>query len=569
MYTNIYNINNSDLSSCRQFLHEVFCNKSDNYYINIWTLPKKQSKFFKNLDKAADYSEKIRNKKVDIYVGCGLLKELPTDGKRGDKSYIKASPAFYMDIDFKGPKKPNCPPDIDSALKLVKGHGWNPTIIVHTGNGIHVWWVFKEIWEFEEGEGDKYDALNRRLQATIKQRAAHHGWELDSTHDRTRVLRIPGTFNWKDKNNPLEVKIYENSGPRYADPLEFEQWFIEKNQSLVTVSVTDEEKAKMAGTLDLNSIIEPPADKLDSQCDIDPKFKASWQRKREDLKDNSPSGYAMSLANLAVNAGWSDQEIAALIISWYRRHSEDMKKAFRKDYIAGTIVKARKALQQRAADEQLEGINLLGGTDYDYSTEAKREKARMILKEKLGLEIIRIVQWDQDEPSFTMLTSKGEVFLPTVDHLIRPSKLQSRVAAGIGKYFTFPKNKWPEIAKLLLILCEKVEVSPDSKLIGKMKSWLNDYLSSKLKLNWDDINESNFYDWNHIEPFIYNGECYIKAEQFNNWAYNYRSWTNGPYQMARDLRRAGCESKKFNISIDGKRTSRRFWRIPPELLEPE
>ena len=68
----IINYNNdSDLSRCRQFLDEVFGNKPSGAYFNIWTAPNKKSKFFKDIDKAADYISKINDKNVEIYIQTG------------------------------------------------------------------------------------------------------------------------------------------------------------------------------------------------------------------------------------------------------------------------------------------------------------------------------------------------------------------------------------------------------------------------------------------------------------------------------------------------------------------
>jgi hypothetical protein len=61
------------------------------------------------------------------------------------------------------------------------------------------------------------------------------------------------------------------------------------------------------------------------------------------LADPSQSGYDLSLATLAVLQGWSDQEIANLIIAARRQHGQQPEKALRYDYIRRTLQKAREA----------------------------------------------------------------------------------------------------------------------------------------------------------------------------------------------------------------------------------
>ena len=62
----------------------------------------------------------------------------------------------------------------------------------------------------------------------------------------------------------------------------------------------------------------------------DQKFKRSWEHRRPDMQDPSASGYDQSLANIALAAGWSDQEIANLMIAHRRKYGEDLTGCGRK-----------------------------------------------------------------------------------------------------------------------------------------------------------------------------------------------------------------------------------------------
>ena len=46
------------------------------------------------------------------------------------------------------------------------------------------------------------------------------------------------------------------------------------------------------------------------------KFRLSWERRRPDLRDQTLSGYEMSLASIAANAGWSAQDICDLLVAF-------------------------------------------------------------------------------------------------------------------------------------------------------------------------------------------------------------------------------------------------------------
>jgi hypothetical protein len=59
---------------------------------------------------------------------------------------------------------------------------------------------------------------------TMKAKAEKHKWEIDSTFDLARVLRLPGTFNRKQAPEPVRV-IQENDN-RY-NPYDFEEYLID------------------------------------------------------------------------------------------------------------------------------------------------------------------------------------------------------------------------------------------------------------------------------------------------------------------------------------------------------
>jgi putative DNA primase/helicase len=94
-----------------------------------------------------------------------------------------------------------------------------------------------------------------------------------------------------------------------------------------------------AGALTLSNDAEPPAMKFAALLENEPKVKRSFEHKRKDLTDQSASSYDLSLATFAAYAGWTDQEIANLIIAHRRERGEDLKT--RQDYFARTIAKAR------------------------------------------------------------------------------------------------------------------------------------------------------------------------------------------------------------------------------------
>jgi hypothetical protein len=551
----------------KKFLNELFEYKPKDALIAIWEIPSKKTRRFKDINQAAAYIGQKKETKSDIYFGCGLQGKNLGPHKRGSRKDIIGIPGFYMDIDIKSDvhKAENLPPDINAAMSLIMNNGYDPTIVVHTGNGIHAHWIFKEPEMFENDvHRHQIETMCQRLQETIKQRATEKGWSLDSTWDIARVLRPPGTANYKDMNNPVDVKVIKNHGPKYADPMGFDQWLVAKIDVQKSATVIYTGGGQIDSELVLNQMAEPPAYKLDMLMEIDAKFKASWQGKREDMKDQSTSGYAMSLASRSAAAGWTDQEIANLIIAWYRRHEKDMKKALRLDYLAVTIAKARKPIQEQVANQDIVKANALRGTPYE--TEEIRKKALVAASEKLGIEIIRIDRLVADTPAYVMHTAKGDVELPSIDYLIRPRNLQSKIAAQLGIFIRYNKRQWPHIAQVLLDACCDVELSPDALVKGRMKLWLDEYLINYSELSFSEAIEGA---WGlKINPFVKNGHWYIHLQSFWQWAWRHHGFTDSSRKLQIELKRSGCESELFNVTIFSKKTTRNFWKIPKGMINP-
>jgi hypothetical protein len=166
------------------------------------------------------------NPLTDIYYGVGLLGEKPAHG-RGKAEDVIAIPGCWMDVDVAGPthKTENLPKSIDEATEFINSLGLEPTVIVNSGGGFHVYWLFKELWAFCcEEEQQEAAELVKRFQQGVINKGRENGWQLDDTSDLARVLRLPGTFNYKIKSDPVKVEIIsECESCRYKYE-EIEEW---------------------------------------------------------------------------------------------------------------------------------------------------------------------------------------------------------------------------------------------------------------------------------------------------------------------------------------------------------
>jgi hypothetical protein len=161
-------------------------------------------------------AEKFLKQKRNVYFGVAKF-ETPSNRK---KENVKALKAFWLDIDCGESKAEVNPktgrPDgyIDQATGLQKLKdfcaevGLPKPLLVNSGRGIHVYWPLTQ--EVTRGQ---WEPVAERLRDLCIQ----HNFYIDGqVFEAARVLRIPGTFNFKD-DPPVTVEILS-----YADPVDYE-----------------------------------------------------------------------------------------------------------------------------------------------------------------------------------------------------------------------------------------------------------------------------------------------------------------------------------------------------------
>ena len=161
----------------------------------------------------------------NCYLGLGVRRKRPENGGgRGRADDTIAIPGLWLDLDYHSPgahrTRHTLPPTEDAALSLLRATPYKPSLIVHSGHGLQVYWLFKEIARLDTG-GDReaFGRLCRGWQRLFQRAGREQGWHVDSTADLARVLRIPGTFNRKMRE-ARQVTVRESNDFRY-DPSDF------------------------------------------------------------------------------------------------------------------------------------------------------------------------------------------------------------------------------------------------------------------------------------------------------------------------------------------------------------
>lgn len=167
-------------------------------------------------DQAAYLAGWFDKQKLDVYLSQGGQKKpgytkagktIPEADRNHDNIFCLKS--LRMDVDAKlylSIEK------MDAAVEKFYSETGIPkaTFAVKSGSGgYHLYWPFDRLVTPEEWQ-PLADALSKAAQST--------GLDFDSecTIDRTRVLRIPGTRNYKDANHPTQVEIYYDTGGNFT-----------------------------------------------------------------------------------------------------------------------------------------------------------------------------------------------------------------------------------------------------------------------------------------------------------------------------------------------------------------
>ena len=321
--------------------------------VNAFVLPDRDSYWFRDISRIDEFLKDFHDK--EVYTGVSLADQQKgrfTKHNRIEEAAAGAIAGVWADIDVSHPvhtKAERLPGTREEAQEVMKQLPYEPTLIIDSGHGLQYWWVFNRPWVFQdEAEWGEARRTVQWWHQMTKELFDARGWTTDSVYDLSRILRIPGTYNNKVPEDRKEVTAIKTGGPRHDRedflrlmPEEFVATAPAPEQRRGRKARSSYEASTTASGLILDPEAEPNPVRLAALLKADRKFQLSWDRNRPDLKDQSPSSYNMSLADIAVRAGWPDQEVVNLLICWRRMHGCDLK--LRKRYHELTLARAKEA----------------------------------------------------------------------------------------------------------------------------------------------------------------------------------------------------------------------------------
>jgi putative DNA primase/helicase len=359
---------NSFISTASDFFNEIFepAFISQRGSIEIRTFRPATQNFFNSAVEAAERAYQLFQQGIDVYFGVN-----PRIGNGGKKENVHYLSAFHAEIDYgsTGHKKSSPQESYDEALNAIQTFHLEPTIIIHSGGGFHCYWVLSNPVKVTDIGISVLENINKSLSQKL-------GGD-PGTQDISRVLRIPGTFNFKIPDNPRPVSLISNTQQRYAyeDFLKF-----------IPVETPVNKSVKMVQEI----IIPDPQDEF-SSCKSIGKGPIPDKIKRLIKYGNDGSYLSRSEADMAVitilvHRGYAEAEIKRLfqtetIGEKYRQHS------YPDQYLKHTIEKAkeRSSLTEEEMQDPLFISGTIGKNDRGYHLDILNFQEYMVKKYQLSI----------------------------------------------------------------------------------------------------------------------------------------------------------------------------------------
>lgn len=199
----------------KELLEILFSKKPSTHYLLVWRKEgeRKISNYFSNWNDAQKFAEE-KSKEAECYFGLCTSTEIKSKDERIKANEVAGISSLFLDIDFKSEahKKQNLPPSENDALALINKMPVSPSIIVHSGHGFQIFYLFSNFIEInDEQTRTRISNLSEKWQRLIKEKAKQFGWDVDSTFDLARVFRVSNTLNHKIENDKPVVRVVKHS----------------------------------------------------------------------------------------------------------------------------------------------------------------------------------------------------------------------------------------------------------------------------------------------------------------------------------------------------------------------
>lgn len=180
-----------------KFLMQVLPDEGEYCIVGLKAGQNPQTYFYDNINNAVTKAHKLDEDNFNSYFACASFED-PAVGRKTINVQVLKS--FYLDIDCGSAKEyPDQAAGLEAFAVFLDKTGLPTPTIVSSGYGLHVYWALKFSIRLSE-----WKPVAERLKTLCKEHALHA--DASVTADAARILRVPGTSNYKrDPAVPVEV----------------------------------------------------------------------------------------------------------------------------------------------------------------------------------------------------------------------------------------------------------------------------------------------------------------------------------------------------------------------------
>lgn len=332
------------IAMAQHFFNLIYPYDNEGNYTYLWGKKNKQNvtvPFPLNEHKAmAERAITLSDEGYDVYFGICTTDHTISESKRAKSSEVIGRTVVWADIDIQNSaahSKTSLPPDLTTAQTFFP---IQPSLVIHSGYGIHSYWILNEMYAITDDNREDMTTLNKDFLNTIRANAGAYSNGIDAVHDLARILRVPGTFNYKlESENPPLCQIIEENEVVYT--------LTEIRNSIPTQPDTHNELTALTLSLDVSNVDDQSYDDSDDFRIID-KIRESKQ------------GYAFArlfddgdISKYHNDHSAADMALMNMLTFWTNGNREQMERIFdmsalanrdkwiqRADYRQNTINKA-------------------------------------------------------------------------------------------------------------------------------------------------------------------------------------------------------------------------------------
>jgi P4 family phage/plasmid primase-like protien len=181
-------------------------------YLSLWTLEDKKTRWYPIGERKSLIKDAMSlREKNNVYFGVGVRNEDLGEFKRGKNEDVSFLPGVWVEIDLKGGvHAAGNLPTYEDVQSILDTFSLEPSIINHSGGGLHCYWLFDEPAQLLSKQNvQSAERMLSRFQNVFIRLARAKNLHIDNTADLARVLRVAGTYNLKSEPKPVKTSSFK------------------------------------------------------------------------------------------------------------------------------------------------------------------------------------------------------------------------------------------------------------------------------------------------------------------------------------------------------------------------